>query len=166
MNSTLPPCGGCGDERDQIIAEYFTYGVNFVPVCVNFTQTAHSVYFTFSELNTGDYTWALVRQPLTISQSSGYGLDDWRANYGSSRIVNSAYRNPARNYAVGGAANSRHMFGDAVDLRNQSGGVPEWNAMVSAANSAKADFVEPQNGPCGLACTHADWRSHSGGYSQ
>jgi len=23
---------------------------------------------------------------------------------------------------------------------------------------AKASFVEPQSGHCGLACTHADWR--------
>ena len=149
-----------------IIQEYTTYGVTLNPDCADFTQTAHSVYFTFSELNTGDYQWALIRLPLTVAASSGYGLDAWRTNYGSSRIVNSAYRNPARNAAVGGAPQSRHMFGDAVDLRNQGGTLAEWNAMVAAATTAGADFIEPQNGPCALACTHADWRSHAGGYQQ
>ena len=53
----------CGDVRDNIIA----FGIGFIPVCSDFTQTAHSVYFTFAEINvTGDYTWALIRQPLII----------------------------------------------------------------------------------------------------
>jgi hypothetical protein len=151
-----------------MIQEYVNYAVTPYPTCPDFTQTAHAVYFAFSELNTGDYSWGLIRLPLTTASSSGYGLDDWRVNYGASRIVNSAYRNPVRNAAVGGAFSppSRHMFGDATDLRNQSGLMAEYNAMVSAAQAANADFIEPTNGPCGTACTHADWRNHSGGYQQ
>jgi hypothetical protein len=40
----------CGDVRDNIIA----FGIGFIPVCSDFTQTAHSVYFTFAEINV---TW-------------------------------------------------------------------------------------------------------------
>jgi hypothetical protein len=159
----------CGDERTLIIQEYRQYPADFVPACSDFTQTRGSVYFPFPQLNTGDYSWALVRKPLIVPTSSMYGLDNWRDVYGASRIMNSAYRNPAHNYNLPGgpgAANSRHMHGDAADLRNQSGGVAEWNAMVGDAYSANADFIEPSNGPCMMACTHADWRYHDlpGGY--
>jgi hypothetical protein len=174
LNEAFPQGGdnvNCGDVRDTIVGEYLTYSVNLTPMCTNFTQSAHSVYFAFSELRKGDdYSWALIRLPLTVASTSGYGLDRWRENYGAARTANSVYRNPAHNALVGGAAQSRHMYGDAADLTNDSGTSLEWNAMVSAAGSsangtgALADFVEPLSGPCGLACTHADWRSHSGGY--
>ena len=123
-----------------------------------------SVYFQFSELNTGDHSWALIRQPLIVGAGTGYGLDKWRENYGGSRIVNSAYRNPVRNANVGGAQNSRHMYGDASDLRNNSVTQQEWDSMVTAAENAFASWIEPVNGPCGLGCTHADWRYVTGGY--
>jgi hypothetical protein len=156
----------CGDERDSMKGEYAYYNVALSPKCPDFTFTKRSAYFSFGELNTGDYSWALVRDPLIAPQSAGYGLDAWRSYYGSSRIVNSSYRNPARNFNITppAAQGSRHMFGDAADLRNQSGGVDEWNAMVQAAYFANADYVEPQNLACGLACTHADWRGHAGSY--
>jgi hypothetical protein len=155
----------CDTDRNNIITEYSAYSVNLTPACANFTQTASSQYFAFSAFNTGDYAWALVKAPLTAPSNSD-GLDAWRAAYGAARTINSAYRNPAHNAAVGGAAQSRHMYGDAVDLRNQSGTQNEWNAMVLAAQTANADFIEPQTGPCGLGCTHADWRYHGGGYQQ
>ena len=160
----------CGDVRDTIIGEYMTYNISYIPVCTDFTQTAHANYFTFAEINvTGDYSWALIRQPLIAAQTSGYGLDAWRANYGGPRIINSGYRNPKHNALVGGAAQSRHVFGDAADFRNQSFGGQnqnaEWQAMVNAANSAAADYVELSTGPCGYACTHADWRNHAGSYA-
>ncbi len=157
----------CGDERDQIIKEYKDHSVNLTPECSNFTKTAHSVYFSYAELKVNDpYTWALIRGPLTIDKSSGYGLDKWRDAYGSSRIINSCYRSPKKNSDIGGAAQSRHMYGDAADLRNASGGDTEYNAMVTAAQTAKADYIEPVSGPCAKACVHADWRDTSGGYSQ
>lgn len=71
--------------------------------------------------------------------------------------------------SVGGAAQSRHMYGHAADLENQAGTLSEWQAMTAAAGmhagEAQADFVESRSGPCGIACAHADWRFHSGGYS-
>ncbi len=158
----------CGDERDRLIKEYSTYGVNLTPVCSNFSQFTHSSYFSYNELRNGDdYTWALIRNPLVTGQSSGYGLDLWRTDYGSSRIINSGYRNPAHNNSVGGAAQSQHMYGTAADLSNQSGTLAEYNAMVTAATDANADFIEPTTGPCSTNCVHADWRAHDAGeYAQ
>lgn len=162
----LPVLPACGDDRDKIIKEYKDHGVTLTPACADFTQTAHSQHFSFSEINKGDFAWALIRKPLTVAASDGYGLDKWREEYGSARIVNSGYRNPARNAAVGGAPQSRHMYGDAVDFRNVAVTEDEWNKMNAAAVRAKADFIEPRNGPCALNCVHADWRAHAGGYSQ
>jgi Peptidase M15 len=154
------PPQGCGDQRDAIIAEYTMATINPTPTCASFSQTAHSTYFTFGELNTGNFSWIIARAPITVNQSAGYGLDRWRFNYGSARIVNSAYRNPVRNAAVGGANASRHMFGDAVDLRNVTQTQAEYDAMYVAAQNAGADYIEPTTLPCGLGCSHADWRLH------
>ena len=159
------PPGQCNDARDTIRREYVTHMVNLRPICANFTQNRHSTYFTFNELNTGNFAWALIRDPLIIDHNNNnYGLDEWRVAYGIAMTVNSAYRNPARNAAVGGARNSRHMYGDAADIRNVSGTINEYNNMAAAAGTANADYIEPWTGPCGNGCVHADWRNHAGGY--
>lgn len=170
----------CGDARDSLIGEYRTYNVNLTPLCAWFTQSAHSVYFTYNELTTqSDYSWALIKKPLTVSASSGspnYGLDKWRELIGLAQTVNSGYRNPSHNASVGGAAQSRHMYGDAVDLRNVARTEAEyWDKACKARKDynatfisncdqsqpdARADYVEPLTGPCGYGCVHADWRSH------
>ncbi|WP_374568250.1 D-Ala-D-Ala carboxypeptidase family metallohydrolase [Ideonella sp.] len=155
----------CGDSRDALIQEYVTYGVSLRPTCSNFTSSRRTEYFAFSELETGDYSWALLRSPFVAAKSTGYGIDRWRYEYGGPRYTNSVYRNPARNRRIGGATQSRHMYGDAADLDNRSGSTSEWWNMYYAAGRAHADWREPTNGPCGYACHHADWRSHSGGYS-
>src|SRR5689334_20195645 len=64
----------CGDDRDKIIKEYKDHNVTLTPTCADFTQTAHSTHFTFSEINKGDFGWALIRKPLTVAASDGYGL--------------------------------------------------------------------------------------------
>lgn len=43
-------------------------------------------------------------------------LDPLRAAYGKPVTVNSGYRSPALNKAVGGAANSQHLSGEAADI--------------------------------------------------
>ena len=154
----------CGDERDTIIGEYINYGVPLTLSCADFTQTRSSVYFTFAQLNTGDFSWALIRQPLIVGAWTGYGLDRWREAYGQQRNINSAYRNPARNSAIGGANASRHMFGDAVDMDVLSNTAAEWQQIVNALEQAFPSFIEPQNGPCGVGCVHGDWRWVVGGY--
>lgn len=154
---------GCGDERDQMIAEYANFGGYLTPTCSSFTQSAHSFFFTFAELNVfNTYSWAIIRSPLTVASSAGYGLDKWRESYGSSRIANSAYRAPKHNHDVSPSnPDSRHIFGDAVDLRNQSGTPTEWDAMVTAAGltGAKASYIEPL-AMSGLSHVHADWRNY------
>jgi hypothetical protein len=104
-----------------------------------------------------------VKRPLVVAASSGYGLDRWRELYGSARNTNSVYRNPVRNSVVGGIAQSRHMSGDAVDLRNESRTEVEWQTMydLAAPGFANADYREPRDGPCGIGCVHADWRYHN-----
>jgi hypothetical protein len=189
-NSTSPRCH---DDRDDLIYQYQAYDVRdsyfskpyplFRPNCFEETNTAHSANFSFAELNTNSGSnYALIKNPLVAPASTGYGLDAWVADFGFSRTINSAYRSPAHNNAVGGAAASRHMLGDAVDLQNETcpsskqpcsdAGLQEWVQMVTAAGGiekndnsvnvnntgAKASFVEPRSGPCGLNCTHADWR--------
>jgi hypothetical protein len=139
---------GCGDERDTIIAEYPQYGVNFTPTCADFTQTAHSAHFSFAELNTGDYSWAIIRDSLLT------GLENTRTSYNNQpMIVNSAYRNPARNNSVGGASQSRHMFGDAADIA--AGNCDTWNRLAAAACGAGA-WLEPVE-QSGLGHVHMDW---------
>jgi len=142
---------GCGDERDQIIQEYVDFGVNFVPTCGDFTQDASSAHFSFAELNTGDYSWAIIRDRLLT------GLETTRSNYGYPMLVNSGYRNPARNARIGGASQSRHMYGDAADIA--AGDCPTWNALAEAACRAGA-WVEPIS-LSGVGHVHMDW-GHAG----
>lgn len=47
-------------------------------------------------------------------------LEPLRMKWGRPIIVNSAYRSPAVNKAVGGAKNSDHRFGAAADIRTVS----------------------------------------------
>jgi hypothetical protein len=85
----------------------------------------------------------------------------WRANAGGlPRYVNSAYRAPKHNQEVGGVWNSRHMHGDAVDLRNVPQTSAEYTLLKQAALNAGADYVEPWTGPCSNKCVHADWGEH------
>lgn len=194
-------CGDPGDQRNTITTEYITYNVTdssiagkgsaFVPQCAWFTQTGQSAYYNFQQLgNIGKqpYAWALIKNPLTVNMNNGYGLDDWtnllwQAGWGSSQIILSTYRPPAYNEQKEGAANSRHQFGDAVDIQNVSQTQAEHDAKVCLASlneavvlspsgggvvscpdwmtyDAAADYVEPTNLACGLRCVHADWRNH------
>jgi hypothetical protein len=160
---------GCGDGRDQMALEYLTYDVLLRPKCTDFVDSGHSNYFSFADLNVAcpsqapaKYSWALVRSPLLE------GIDPWVESYKAiitskygrpykPRIINSAYRVPSQNKACGGAPNSRHMYGDAADMRNITRTNDEWQAMRQAAQG-NASWIEPLSGPCRLACVHADWR--------
>jgi hypothetical protein len=158
--------GPCGDERDKLRKEYIDYKVGLSPLCENFTQSASNAYYQFAELNTGNYSWALLRDPLTRS-GADYGLAAWVTAIGNTPKINSAYRNPKRNYGIPGAAGqSRHMYGDAVDLKNKSRTEKEYQKLQKAARSAGASYIEPLDGPCGLGCVHADWRHYAGEYSK
>lgn len=159
-NTPVPPCG---DARDQLIKEYDNFHVTFSVGCASFTQSSSSQYFQFSEFNTGNYAWAIIQASLQVPSSAGFGLSKWREEIGIPRIINSAYRNPARNAGLypPGAPQSRHMHGNAVDLRNVTRTTAEYDMMAKAAAAANAGFIEPLSGPCGLGCVHADWRNYT-----
>lgn len=69
----------------------------------------------------GEFTKNLSRVPQNervvnnILRLADY-LEDVRALFGRSIILNSGYRPPAINQAVGGASNSQHLYGAAADI--------------------------------------------------
>ena len=87
-------------------------------------------YFTIAELiktnhkgidNTPDAT---VKKNLTALVDNV--LDPLREAYGRPIYVSSGYRCPKLNKAVGGAASSQHMLGQAADIRSKED-TPEEN---------------------------------------
>jgi hypothetical protein len=174
------PAPQCADpQQTATIQEYVTYNAPPpLPACSWLTQTNKSGYFTFPQLTVNmTSAWALIKWPLTAQSYLFFGLDYWVQLMGPPQTINSAYRNPAHNKDVGGDKTSRHMFGDAVDIKNVTRTPNEFNAkacLASATNAhpvgttcsalattedAKADWVEPLSGPCKLGCVHADWRN-------
>jgi hypothetical protein len=155
----------CGDPvLDGIMQSYhdsyYYTGAEF-PECHEFNQATRTVYFTHADLSQGNgTTWAWLKTALVIAPGNGYGADEWRTQYGGPRNASSGYRTPVHNHELSGSArDSRHMHGDALDLRNDSGTQAEWDAMVNAAQLAHADYIEPLT-QSGLAHVHADWRNH------
>jgi len=79
------------------------------------------VHFTYSELNDCNSTWsggavsaATAKRNALISM---WKLEAMRHALGDQPIrVTSGFRSYACNEAVGGASNSRHLYGDGVDL--------------------------------------------------
>lgn len=57
-------------------------------------------------------------------------LDPLRETWGSAIIVNSGYRCPILNKAVGGSKTSSHMSGWAVDIRPKNGKMKEFKEFV------------------------------------
>lgn len=55
-------------------------------------------------------------------------LDPLREKYGKPIVVNSGYRCPRHNMAVGGVTNSQHMKGEAADI---TAGSPEENKRLA-----------------------------------
>lgn len=65
--------------------------------------------FWFREFKCKHCGWIKVKRELVR------GLVEYRARYGRTVIV-SAYRCPVHNRAIGGASNSQHLYGNAVDV--------------------------------------------------
>lgn len=77
-------------------------------------------YFSFHELTKSsvskeNYPWKMehVSNLVTLCDF----LDDLREEFGEPIVINSAFRTPVVNKAVGGAAASLHMQGRAADIR-------------------------------------------------
>jgi hypothetical protein len=152
---------------------------SFTPNCFELasasSSAARSANYTFADINNPgptDYppdvpAWALIKYPLVVPATAGYGLDKWlevyQQRYGSSRAISSGYRDPKKNGSVG---SSRHLFGDAIDFQSVKKDQAEFDHMNLAANLAGADWVETgPKYPCSktLHCSHADWRYHDRG---
>ena len=152
-NGTGDVSESCGDDRDFVISQYFQYPTSpeWIPVCSDFTDSAHTTNFTFAELNVSQtYSWAILRSYFLT------GLQNTRNLYGSSMTVNSGYREPAHNHAIGGTQSSRHVFGDASDIASNS---TTWQPLHDAAK-ANGACVEPANytGTYDYNHVHMDWR--------
>lgn len=184
---------------------YVANGAQFIPPCSSFTQTAQAPSSLGSFIQSGEAAsqvslgisnpWALVRSPLTIPAAllpAGYGLATWVTvfnqtttaqgkNYGA-RTISGGYRDPVYNASLSASSssnNSRHMFGDAVDLHNasyivgspgtngscggQQAALDELNAMLATAKLAGAGYVEPPN-IAAYCHAHADWKNKGGAF--
>ncbi|TXS56839.1 D-Ala-D-Ala carboxypeptidase family metallohydrolase [Streptomyces sp. t39] len=78
-------------------------------------------HFTYAELNTCNSTWAGGAVSAATAKSNAlrtmWKLEALRHALGDQPIrVTSGFRSTACNSAVGGASNSRHLYGDAADL--------------------------------------------------
>jgi uncharacterized protein YcbK (DUF882 family) len=85
-------------------------------------------------------------------------LEDVRSEFDNEPIIiDSGYRCPHGNAAVGGAGQSRHMWGDAVDMHSQgTWNHDAWLDLQAAAVAAGASFIEPYSQD--PSHVHADWR--------
>ncbi|MFD3484396.1 D-Ala-D-Ala carboxypeptidase family metallohydrolase [Streptomyces sp. NPDC058665] len=79
------------------------------------------IHFTYAELNTCNSTWAGGAVSAATAKSNAlrtmWKLEAMRHAMGDQPLrVTSGFRSQACNAAVGGASNSRHLYGDAADI--------------------------------------------------
>ncbi len=153
----------CGDERDQLIAEYRNFGVALQPTCDSFVNSLPSLsYYALGSpraTNTwsvdDDYHWAILKTVILTN------IECLTNYYGSHPQLNSGYRNPARNAAIpGSATNSRHLYGDAADLATPTSPdnqmYDDLSALAHSYICYSVGCVEPRN--FSLNHFHVDYR--------
>jgi len=103
------------DEVDQCREEYIDMYKNTIPGRNEFSNHGGSAHFSFSELNYGDYSWAIIKASLYN------GLETTRTNLEHSMWITSGYRNPIHNAGLNppGALESYHIYGRATDVAIQ-----------------------------------------------
>jgi hypothetical protein len=185
--SPLP--GVPADDRDTLLNEYLSFSINLnagtpMPAatgnCTDFTQQDPS-------LNVGSPAHPATEKWWVVASLVPARLAAWQAlafdplNFPSGRPVNSAYRSPLINEAAGGVASSRHVYGDAVDLKTlgKSTSACTANAPAFAMDAACLDIRRVTNTalaagwdwletwqpthygcqPSRGACVHADMRN-------
>lgn len=139
------------DKLDQARQEYVDMKKKQVPAREEFTQES-GIY------NTGDYTWSIVN-PRMIA-----GYQTISKNYAPHPArINSAYRNPSRNTRIGGAKESRHIYGDAVDIQTVAIGHigpptrADWEKLEKIAEERHPSYIEKYE-ESGAGHVHVDWR--------
>lgn len=92
--------------------------------------------------------------PIFIDSDLVNVLQKIRTHFGKSVVINSAYRTPTKNKAVGGTTYSQHLYGKAADI-SISGVSPKKVA-------AYAEKLLPDKGGIGIYATftHIDVRSN------
>ncbi len=101
--------GACNDERDIIIQEYATHGVNWTPTCADLEQFADPKFALPEDTHS---PWGIVKSVIYVKLAYIQEI----AVMGNLRVT-SGYRCPHKNAGIpGSATNSRHLYGDAMDL--------------------------------------------------
>lgn len=72
--------------------------------------------FTKSEFDSRDGA-TMPSEVLANIRKLAENLQVLRDSFGKPTFINSGYRSPAHNAAVGGVANSQHVLGTAADIR-------------------------------------------------
>ncbi|MBL0385920.1 hypothetical protein JJB07_04580 [Tumebacillus sp. ITR2] len=85
-----------------------------------------------------------------------------RTRKGSAMSINSGYRTPNHNAAVGGASLSRHMWGDAVDVPATT--TSDYNYYNSLFSAEGPDYIE-SFAEAGYSHWHGDWRNEVRDYT-
>jgi len=141
------------DEIDQCRQEYvdFNYSRD-IPERNRFTQTKHSNHYSFGNLNSGDYSWAIIEDNLLN------GLEATGTNFPNNwENLSCAYRNPIHNANVGGVLTSWHLEGRAADIDGDS---YEENYKIYQA-MAGTGFIEriaePDGDPNRSTWIHGAW---------
>ena len=110
------------------------------------------------KFNTGDYRWAMVK-PKMVERYKIIA-----ENYVPHPAkINSAYRNPVRNKKAGGRPESRHIYGDAVDIQTVAIGhegppnKKDWQTLVDISKKTNPSYIERlEESKAGHV--HVDWR--------
>jgi hypothetical protein len=119
-------------------------------------------YAHFSQVPTSDWRWSSFSPREIASKGEGEIFIDEQAldklqvlrdHLGKPLVLTSAYRSPAHNKRVGGAKNSRHMQGDAFDVRMENHDPHEFEAAARAVGFTgfgyypKSGFMHIDTGP-------------------
>ncbi len=146
-----PPCAAA--DQSAVYNQYrdLINGTTYRPECSEIETNISTTNFSFNELNVNNtLTYGIFKSSLRT------GVECVRTENGDVPLtINSAYRTPVRNRAVGGATESRHIYGDAVDF----------SAPTGSSLRNNADTVKTACGACRepLSMTptwvHFDWRS-------
>lgn len=131
----------CGDQRDDIIAQYPARQVPWTPQCEDFTNGVPvQSYYTWEDWRSHEYPWewAILRDYMVANNTC---IIDNTSPY-FPNTFSSGYRTPNKNAGTSGAAgNSRHMHGDAADIYEYS--QEGWDYLR---------YVAKDSGACGFAC--------------
>jgi hypothetical protein len=148
LTNSYPDPAGSGN------AAYYQRPVWFITINATVLNSYVAPNFKVSEFITESITSALI-DPLMVQH-----VQNARNRYGA-MTVNSGYRTPAHNAAIGGATYSRHMYGDAIDIAAST--LSQWQAQTNAFAPENPSYVETY-AEGGSHHYHGDWRYQSKGY--